>query len=197
MRRFVPVRVTVRVAAAICSLGVLAAGCSITSPGSGPRTAADRASVRPGDAVAVAPRYHLWLGNWLAQGVQPDAAGSQPPHRQRMSRIGSTRCCTVTSPGLRLGRAWGVPAKTSSTMIRSSLFHYRAGSPLAQAEPFRCARTAARSRWSPSTSAPMTLTPASWARRWAVSLYMRSKDAGGQVQRPEQDPARASGRGRP
>ena len=133
MRRFVPVRVTVRVAAAICALGVLAAGCSGSAPGSGPRTAADH-SVRPGDAVAVAPRYYVSLGDSLAQGVQPDAAGSSLPTGGGYP----DRVYTVLhrdSPGLRLVKL-GCSGETSYTMIRGGICHYRAGSQLAQAEQF-------------------------------------------------------------
>jgi lysophospholipase L1-like esterase len=129
LRRFV----TVRTAAAICALGLLSAGCSGSAAGSGPRPTADP-SVRPGVALAPAPRYYVSLGDSLARGVQPDASGASVPtgggYPDRVYAV-----LHRDSPGLRLVKL-GCSGETSYTMIRGGICHYRAGSQLAQAERF-------------------------------------------------------------
>lgn len=129
MRRFV----TARVAAAMCALGVVAAGCSASTTSSGPRTTADP-SVQPGAALASGPRYYLSLGDSLAVGVQPDADGvSAPTADGYPDRVYAV--LHRDSPGLRLVKL-GCSGETSYTMIKGGICHYPAGSQLAEAERF-------------------------------------------------------------
>ncbi|HTT52666.1 MAG TPA: SGNH/GDSL hydrolase family protein [Streptosporangiaceae bacterium] len=78
--------------------------------------------------------YYLALGDSLAQGVQPDAAGVSVPTRvgyadqlYGMLRRGQ--------PGLRLVKL-GCPGETTGTMIHGGICHYQAGSQLAAAAGF-------------------------------------------------------------
>jgi lysophospholipase L1-like esterase len=87
-----------------------------------------------GPALAPGPRYYLALGDSLAVGVQPDAAGvSRPTDRGYADRLYAV--LRRNDPELRLVKL-GCSGETSFTMIHGGVCHYRAGSQLAAARRF-------------------------------------------------------------
>jgi lysophospholipase L1-like esterase len=104
----------------LIALTVAAAGCS------GPTAHARH----PGPPA----RYYLALGDSLAQGVQPDAAGTSVPTGQGYANVLFT-ALRPRVPGLRLVKL-GCLGETTATMIHGGICHYRGGSQLAAAVAF-------------------------------------------------------------
>jgi len=104
--------------AVAAALAVAVAGCS-GSP-----------SVRHRPPVS----YYLSLGDSLAQGVQPDAAGTSVETRRGYADQ-LYAALRVQHPGLRLIKL-GCPGETTVTMMRGGICHYRGGSQLAAAISF-------------------------------------------------------------
>ncbi len=95
---------------------------------SGPST-----SARPA-AKPVPASYYLALGDSLAQGVQPDAAGASVETRQGYPDQ-VYAALRPRHPGLRLVKL-GCPGETTTTMIDGGICHYPGGSQLAAAVAF-------------------------------------------------------------
>jgi lysophospholipase L1-like esterase len=126
-----------RLATAAIAAAALVAGAAVIAGCAGPatpaRTTAERSSTARPDRPA-GPAYYLSLGDSLAQGVQPDAAGqSRPTSRGYADQLYAT--LRRHDPGLRLVKL-GCSGETSWTMIRGSLCRYPAGSQLAAARQF-------------------------------------------------------------
>jgi lysophospholipase L1-like esterase len=98
----------------------VAVGCS-AAPGSPPRH-------RPPVS------YYLSLGDSLAQGVQPDLAGTSVETRHGYADQLSA-ALRASHPGLRLVKL-GCPGETTVTMINGGICSYRGGSQLAAAVAF-------------------------------------------------------------
>jgi lysophospholipase L1-like esterase len=113
MRRVVP-------ALLLAVLAVAAAGC-----GGAPEPAR-----HPGAPAS----YYLALGDSLAQGVQPDAAGTSVPTGQGYANVLYTALRRHGS-GLRLVKL-GCLGETTATMIHGGICHYPGGSQLAAAVSF-------------------------------------------------------------
>ncbi|HEX2822100.1 MAG TPA: SGNH/GDSL hydrolase family protein [Streptosporangiaceae bacterium] len=92
---------------------------------SGPATSAGR---------HVPATYYLALGDSLAQGVQPDAAGVSVETQQGYPDQ-LYAAMRPAHPGLRLVKL-GCPGETTSTMIDGGICHYPGGSQLAAAVAF-------------------------------------------------------------
>ena len=92
---------------------------------SGPATSAGR---------HVPATYYLALGDSLAQGVQPDAAGVSVETQQGYPDQ-LYAALRPAHPGLRLVKL-GCPGETTSTMIDGGICHYPGGSQLAAAVAF-------------------------------------------------------------
>ncbi|HVT71156.1 MAG TPA: SGNH/GDSL hydrolase family protein, partial [Trebonia sp.] len=92
----------------------------------------------PAAPAPVPATYYLALGDSLARGVQPDAAGTSVEtsagYPQRVYAA-----LTGTRPGLRLVQL-GCPGETTGTLAHGDLCHYPGGSQLAAAESFLRAR---------------------------------------------------------
>ncbi len=92
----------------------------------------------PTSAAAAAPAtaapYYLAIGDSLAQGVQPDAAGHSVKTNQGYADDLWSRY-HVTSPSLRLAKL-GCPGETTTTMIDGGICSYAGGSQLAAATAF-------------------------------------------------------------
>ena len=88
----------------------------------------------PAARPAAAPSYYLALGDSLAQGVQPDAAGTSVETQQGYPDLVYAALRT-SHPTLQLERL-GCPGETTETMIRGGICHYPAGSQLAAATAF-------------------------------------------------------------
>ena len=100
---------------------VVAAGCS-AAPGSAP--------ARHKPPVS----YYLALGDSLAVGVQPDAAGTSVETRRGYAdQLYAT--LRRSHPGLRLVKL-GCPGETTATMMKGGICAYRGGSQLAAAVSF-------------------------------------------------------------
>ena len=115
--------------AGILRLGVaaVAAAAALTAC-SGP------APSHPAQLRAPEPTYYLALGDSLAQGVQPNAAGvSVTTGDGYPDQLYAT--LHRTRPGLELVKL-GCPGETTTTMIDGGLCHYRGGSQLAAAADF-------------------------------------------------------------
>jgi lysophospholipase L1-like esterase len=113
-----------RVVAALVLAGVTGTAAGGCSGSSGARPAPPRPPVR----------YYLALGDSLAQGVQPDAAGVSV----RTGQGYADQLYAVlrrTQPGLRLVKL-GCPDETTVTMIHGGICSYRGGSQLAAAAAF-------------------------------------------------------------
>jgi len=78
--------------------------------------------------------YYLALGDSLAQGVQPDAAGTSVETAQGYPDLVYATLRT-SHPALRLVRL-GCPGETTQTMMHGGICHYPAGSQLAAATAF-------------------------------------------------------------
>jgi len=78
--------------------------------------------------------YYLALGDSLAQGVQPDAAGTSVETPQGYPDL-VYATLRASHPGLRLVRL-GCPGETTLTMMHGGICHYPAGSQLAAATAF-------------------------------------------------------------
>jgi lysophospholipase L1-like esterase len=103
-------------------LGVVAAGCS-AAPGSAPA---------PHKPPPVS--YYLALGDSLAVGVQPDAAGTSVETRSGYAdQLHAT--LRRSYPGLRLVKL-GCPGESTATMINGGICTYPGGSQLAAAVSF-------------------------------------------------------------
>jgi len=88
-------------------------------------------AVKPAPAPA---SYYLALGDSLAQGVQPDAAGASVETAQGYPDLVYATLRT-SRPALRLVRL-GCPGETTQTMMHGGICHYPAGSQLAAATAF-------------------------------------------------------------
>jgi lysophospholipase L1-like esterase len=88
----------------------------------------------PAARPAAAPSYYLALGDSLAQGVQPDAAGTSVETAQGYPDLVYTTL-RASHPTLQLVRL-GCPGETTATMIHGGICHYPAGSQLAAATAF-------------------------------------------------------------
>jgi lysophospholipase L1-like esterase len=95
---------------------------------SGPATSAG-SHARP-----IPASYYLALGDSLAQGVQPDAAGASVETRQGYPDL-LYAALRPGRPGLRLVKL-GCPGETTSTMIDGGICRYPGGSQLAAAAAF-------------------------------------------------------------
>jgi len=105
-----------------------AAGASTVTACSGSGTPA-------GTAARTHPRsYYLALGDSLARGVQPNAAGVSVPTRQGDPHQ-LYAVLHRAAPGLRLVKL-GCPGETTGTMIHGGICSYPAGSQLAAAVSF-------------------------------------------------------------
>jgi lysophospholipase L1-like esterase len=116
-----PIRLPLTAVTAIVAAAVLTA-CSGPAPS------------HPAQVRAPEPAYYLALGDSLAQGVQPNAAGASvktgdgyPDHLY--ATLHRTR------PGLELVKL-GCPGETTSTMIDGGICRYQGGSQLAAATSF-------------------------------------------------------------
>jgi lysophospholipase L1-like esterase len=85
-------------------------------------------------AAAAAAPYYLAIGDSLAQGVQPDAAGHSVKTNQGYADDLWSRY-HAASPSLRLAKL-GCPGETTSTMIVGGICSYAGGSQLAAATAF-------------------------------------------------------------
>jgi lysophospholipase L1-like esterase len=113
--------------AGILRLGVAAAAAAVTAC-SGP------APSHPAQLRAPEPTYYLALGDSLAQGVQPNAAGvSVKTGDGYPDQLYAT--LHRTRPGLELVKL-GCAGETTTTTIDGGLCHYRGGSQLAAAADF-------------------------------------------------------------
>jgi lysophospholipase L1-like esterase len=126
-----------RLAIAVIAAGAFAAGTVVTAActnsGTPAHTTAKR-SITARPALLPGPRYYLSLGDSLAQGVQPDAAGaSRPTSRGYPDQLYAA--LRRKAPGLRLVKL-GCSGETSWTMIRGGICRYPAGSQLAAARQF-------------------------------------------------------------
>jgi lysophospholipase L1-like esterase len=110
-----------------CATAVL-----ITASACGGGTPAPRPS--PRTTARPRPTYYVSLGDSLAQGVQPNAAGTSLPTRQGYPNQ-LFAALRRTSPGLRLVKL-GCGGETTTTMINGGVCPYPAGSQLAQALGF-------------------------------------------------------------
>jgi lysophospholipase L1-like esterase len=85
-------------------------------------------------AASARATWYVALGDSLARGVQPDAAGVSVPttdgYAERVFAVERKH-----HPGLRLKKL-GCPGETSTTMIRGGICHYAAGAQLAAARSF-------------------------------------------------------------
>jgi lysophospholipase L1-like esterase len=109
------------------AVAVAAAAAALTAC-SGP------APSHPAQLRAPEPTYYLALGDSLAQGVQPNAAGvSVKTGDGYPDQLYAT--LHRTRPGLQLVKL-GCPGETTTTMIDGGLCHYRDGSQLAAAADF-------------------------------------------------------------
>jgi lysophospholipase L1-like esterase len=88
----------------------------------------------PAARPAAAPSYYLALGDSLAQGVQPDAAGTSVETAQGYPDL-VYATLRASRPPLQLVRL-GCPGETTETMIHGGICHYPAGSQLAAATAF-------------------------------------------------------------
>jgi lysophospholipase L1-like esterase len=88
----------------------------------------------PAARPAAAPSYYLALGDSLAQGVQPDAAGTSVETQQGYPDL-VYATLRASRPTLQLVRL-GCPGETTETMIHGGICHYPAGSQLAAATAF-------------------------------------------------------------
>jgi lysophospholipase L1-like esterase len=95
---------------------------------------APRAAAGGADAPAPPVTYYLALGDSLAQGVQPIAAGHSVKTNQGYADDLWSRY-HAGSPGLRLAKL-GCPGETTGTMILGGICSYPLGSQLAQATAF-------------------------------------------------------------
>jgi lysophospholipase L1-like esterase len=131
-----------RLATAVIAAAAFLAGTAVTAACTSPATPAHttaehsipaQAPVRP-PALLPGPRYYLSLGDSLAQGVQPDAAGaSRPTSRGYADQLYAT--LRADAPGLRLVKL-GCSGETSWTMVAGGSCRYPAGSQLAAARQF-------------------------------------------------------------
>jgi lysophospholipase L1-like esterase len=127
LRHFGSTGATAAICALLTAVTMAAAGCS-----SAPDRAHPTAAGSP--AAGARPSYYLSLGDSLAQGVQPDAAGrSLPTDDGYPDRVYAA--LRRTQPGLRLVKL-GCSGETSFTMIHGGTCHYRGGSQLAAATRF-------------------------------------------------------------
>jgi lysophospholipase L1-like esterase len=120
---------TARLLAGLATAGAVLLAASACSGPAAPRAGSLTApGLRPG------PRYYLSLGDSLAQGVQPSAAGASRPtadgYADRIYAVLHAR-----QADWRLVKL-GCSGETTHTMIRGGTCHYPAGSQLAQAELF-------------------------------------------------------------
>src|SRR5262249_20205222 len=112
----------------ILRLGAAVAAAAALTACSGP------VSPHPAQVAAAEPAYYLALGDSLAQGVQPNAAGvSVRPADGYPDQLYAT--LHRTRPGLQLVKL-GCPGETTTTMISGGLCHYQGGSQLAAAVAF-------------------------------------------------------------
>jgi lysophospholipase L1-like esterase len=116
-----PIRLPLTAVTAVAAAAVLTA-CSGPAPS------------HPAQLRAPEPTYYLALGDSLAQGVQPNAAGvsvktSEGYPDQLYATLRRTR------PALELVKL-GCPGETTSTMIDGGICRYRGGSQLAAAAAF-------------------------------------------------------------
>ena len=126
MRHFGSTVRTAAICALVTAVSAAAAGCS--SPPVRHAAAAGSA------AAGGRPAYYLALGDSLARGVQPDAAGrSLPTDDGYPDRVYAV--LRRTQPDLRLVKL-GCSGETSFTMINGGTCHYRGGSQLAAATSF-------------------------------------------------------------
>jgi lysophospholipase L1-like esterase len=96
--------------------------------------ASGRRGVSSGHQASTGPRYYLSVGDSLAQGVQPTAAGaSRPTGKGYPDRIYSVLRARQSRWQL---VKLGCSGETTRTMIDGGTCHYPAGSQLAQAERF-------------------------------------------------------------
>jgi len=114
--------------AGILRLGVAVAAAAALTACSGP------APSHPAQVAIAEPTYYLALGDSLAQGVQPNAAGvsvrtGDGYPDQLYATLHRTR------PGLELVKL-GCPGETTTTMIGGGLCRYQGGSQLAAAAAF-------------------------------------------------------------
>ena len=126
-----------RLAIAVIAAGAFVAGTAVTAActnsGTPAHTTAQR-SITARPALLPGPRYYLSLGDSLAQGVQPDAAGaSRPTGRGYPDQLYAA--LRRRAPGLRLVKL-GCSGETSWTMIKGGMCRYPAGSQLAAARQF-------------------------------------------------------------
>jgi lysophospholipase L1-like esterase len=85
-------------------------------------------------AATVKPSYYLALGDSLAAGVQPDAAGKSLPTKQGYANdLYAAEKKKIK--GLKL-EDLGCPGETTTTMMNGGICHYPAGSQLKQAVKF-------------------------------------------------------------
>src|SRR5271169_4016618 len=93
-------------------------------------------SAAPADAHAspAPPTYYLALGDSLAQGVQPDAAGASVETRDGYPDQ-VYAALRPSHPTLKLVKL-GCPGETTSTMINGGICHYQGGSQLNAADAF-------------------------------------------------------------
>jgi lysophospholipase L1-like esterase len=122
---------TAVIAAAALLAGPTVTACSNSAPA--PHTTAARSmTARP--ARRPGPSYYLSLGDSLAQGVQPNAAGaSRPTGRGYPDQLYAALRHEI--PGLRLVKL-GCSGETSWTMIAGGICRYPAGSQLDAARQF-------------------------------------------------------------
>ena len=118
-------------AAAFVAGTAITVACTKAAPPA--HTTAER-SVTARPALLPGLSYYLSLGDSLAQGVQPNAAGaSRPTSRGYPDQLYAA--LRHDQPGLRLVKL-GCSGETSWTMIRGGLCRYPAGSQLAAARQF-------------------------------------------------------------
>jgi lysophospholipase L1-like esterase len=126
-------RLAIAVTAAVAFVAGTAVTAACTNTGTPARTTAER-SITARPALLPGPRYYLSLGDSLAQGVQPNAAGaSRPTGRGYSDRLYAA--LRRNAPGLRLVKL-GCSGETSWTMIKGGTCRYQAGSQLAAARQF-------------------------------------------------------------
>ncbi len=117
-----PLRISFTVAAAVVAAAMALTAC--TSPAAPGKTASRSAP----------PSYYLALGDSLAQGVQPDAAGTSVETTQGYPDL-VYAALHRDHPGLRLVRL-GCPGETTDTMMHGGICSYSGGSQLAAADAF-------------------------------------------------------------
>jgi lysophospholipase L1-like esterase len=126
-------RLVIAVIAVVAFIAGTALTAACTNSGTPAHTTAER-SITARPALLPGPSFYLSLGDSLAQGVQPDAAGaSRPTRRGYPDQLYAA--LRRTAPGLRLVKL-GCSGETSWTMIRGGICRYPGGSQLAAARQF-------------------------------------------------------------